>query len=62
MFRFNFIYAAKKDAAEKQIEAVKAQIDQQAAALDAKKKELTDRLEKEKKGTIDNALKGILKK
>ncbi len=58
---FEDFYASKKDAAEKQLSAVKSQIDQQTAALDARKKELTDRLEKEKKGAIDKTLRKILK-
>ncbi len=58
---FDAFYGAKKDAIEQQLTGVKGLLDKQTSALDAKKKELADRLGKEKKGVLDKALKGILK-
>ncbi len=55
------LFAQKKDAVEKQIAGVKTLIDQQSSALDAKKKDLTDRLEQAKKGALDKTLKKIFK-
>ncbi len=58
---FDDFYAARKSAVEGQLASYTQLIDQQTGALDAKKKELTDRLENEKKGKLDDALKGIFK-
>ncbi len=58
---FDDFYGKKKDAIEQQLSGVKGVLDKETASLDAKKKELTDRLTNEKKGALNKALKGILK-
>ena len=47
---------------QKQLGAYQSLISDKLSLADAKKKELTDRLEKEKKGKINDALKGLFKK
>jgi uncharacterized protein (TIGR03545 family) len=47
---------------QKQLGAYQSLIGDRLALADAKKKELTDRLEKDKKGNINDALKGLFKK
>ena len=59
---FEAVYKAKKEDAEQQIREYEAFVGHKLAFVDAKKKELTDRLEQEKKGPIDNALKNLFKK
>ncbi len=46
----------------KQLDAYQSLISDKLALADAKKKELTDRLEGEKKGKVNDALKGLFKK
>jgi uncharacterized protein (TIGR03545 family) len=59
---FDQLYTSKRTAVEQQLAAYTHLLDQQTGALDAKKKELTDKLESEKKGKLNDALKGIFKK
>jgi uncharacterized protein (TIGR03545 family) len=47
---------------QKQLGAYQSLISDKLSLADAKKKELTDRLEKEKKGKVNDLLKGIFKK
>jgi uncharacterized protein (TIGR03545 family) len=56
------LVADKKALIEKQIGSVQSLVDEKKSMIDAKKQELTDRLEKEKKGKVEGLLKGILKK
>jgi uncharacterized protein (TIGR03545 family) len=59
---FDKLYQAKRAELDKQLAAYKSLIDQQSAAVNAKSKELVDKLEKEKQGKVDDALKGLFKK
>ncbi len=59
---FETFYARKRDDVQKQIDAYQGQIKEKTDLLDSKKKELEARLEKEKKGALDNLMKGILRK
>jgi uncharacterized protein (TIGR03545 family) len=56
------LVAGWKGEVEKQLGAYQSVIAEKTALVDGKKKELTDRLEKEKKGKVNEMLKGILKK
>jgi uncharacterized protein (TIGR03545 family) len=56
------LVADKKAMIEKQVNALQSLVNEKKAMVDAKKQELTDRLEKEKKGKVEGLLKGILKK
>ncbi len=58
---FDQVFNTKKDAIEKQLTAVQGLVSQNLGMVDAKKKELTDKLEKEKKGQVNNALKKLFK-
>lgn len=59
---FEEIYAAKKDEVQKKLSAYQALVDEKTGMVDGKKKELEARLEQQKKGAIDNLMKGIFKK
>jgi uncharacterized protein (TIGR03545 family) len=59
---FEAFYAQKRDEVQKQIAVYQNLIKEKTDLLDSKKKELEARLEKEKKGALDNLMKGILKK
>jgi uncharacterized protein (TIGR03545 family) len=59
---FESFYARKRDEVQKQLDVYQGVIKEKTALLDGKKKELEERLEKEKKGALDNLMKGILKK
>jgi uncharacterized protein (TIGR03545 family) len=54
--------ALKRAEIEKQLTAYQSLVDEKLALVENKKKELTDRLEKEKQGKVEGLLKGILKK
>jgi uncharacterized protein (TIGR03545 family) len=56
------LVADKKAMIEKQITMAQSVVNEKKAMVDAKKQELTDRLEKEKKNKVEGLLKGILKK
>lgn len=56
------LVAGWKGEVEKQLGAYQSLLAEKSALVDGKKKELTDRLEKEKKGKVNDMLKGILKK
>ena len=58
---FETMYAEKKGEVEKRLASVQSLVNDNLSMLDGKKKELTDRLEKEKKGKVDDVLKKILK-
>jgi uncharacterized protein (TIGR03545 family) len=55
------LVADKKAAIEKQINGVQALVNDKKSMVDAKKQELTDRLEKEKKSKVEGLLKGLIK-
>jgi hypothetical protein len=59
---FEGFYSQKRAELQKQVDAYQSQITEKTGVLDAKKKELQARLEKEKSGAIDNLMKGIFKK
>jgi uncharacterized protein (TIGR03545 family) len=59
---FEAFYAQKRDQVQKQIDVYQNLIKEKTDLLDSKKKELEARLEKEKKGALDNLMKGIFKK
>jgi uncharacterized protein (TIGR03545 family) len=59
---FEALYTRKRDEVQKQIDVYHNVIKEKTALLDGKKKELEARLEKEKKGALDNLMKGIFKK
>jgi len=56
------LYNEKRGEIEEQINSYKTLISQHLTMVEGKKKELTDRLEKEQKGKVENTLKGIFKK
>jgi uncharacterized protein (TIGR03545 family) len=56
------LVADKKAVIEKQINSVQSLVNDKKAMIDAKKQELTDRLDKEKQSKVEGLLKGILKK
>ncbi|MGE5839422.1 MAG: TIGR03545 family protein [Deltaproteobacteria bacterium] len=56
------LYSEKRAEVEKQINSYQTLVNQHVAMVEGKKKELTDRLEKEKKGKVEETLKGIFKK
>lgn len=56
------LVAAWKGEVDKKLGAYQSLVTEKTALVDGKKKELTDRLEKEKKGKVNDVLKGILKK
>jgi hypothetical protein len=56
------LVADKKALIEKQISGVQSLVNDKKSMIDTKKRELTDRLEKEKKSKVEGLLKGILKK
>ncbi len=58
---FEAFYTAKRDQVQKQIDAYQNLIKEKTNLLDGKKKELEARMEKQKKGALDNLMKGILK-
>ena len=58
---FEAMYAEKKSAVESKLAGVQSLVDENLSLLDGKKKELSDKLEKEKKGKVDDVLKKILK-
>jgi uncharacterized protein (TIGR03545 family) len=59
---FEALYARKRDEVQKQLEVYQTLINEKTALLENTRKELEARLEKEKKGALDNLLKGVLKK
>jgi uncharacterized protein (TIGR03545 family) len=59
---FDEIYLAKRNELEKQLTSTNTQLAQVLALVDQQKKDLEAKLEKEKKGAIDGALKKLLKK
>lgn len=59
---FEAVYAAKRAEAEKKLAEYQAIVTEKIAMVDAKKKELEDRLEKEKKGKVDDAVKKLFKR
>jgi uncharacterized protein (TIGR03545 family) len=56
------LVAAKRAEIEHQLGAFQPLVDQKLAMVESKKKELTDRMEKEQRGKVNDVLKGILKK
>jgi hypothetical protein len=56
------LVSAQQQEIQKQLGAYQGLVDQKTAVVDGKKKELTDRLEKEKQGKAKDLLKGIFKK
>jgi uncharacterized protein (TIGR03545 family) len=56
------LVATKKADVERQLATYQALVNDKIAMVDGKKKELTDKLEKEKKGKVNDLLKGIMKK
>jgi uncharacterized protein (TIGR03545 family) len=56
------LVGAQQQEIQKQLGAYQGLVDQKSAVVDGKKKELTDRLEKEKQGKAKDLLKGIFKK
>ncbi len=58
---FEAFYASKRDQVQRQIDSYQNLIKEKTDLLDSKKKELEARLEKQKKGALDNLMKGILK-
>jgi uncharacterized protein (TIGR03545 family) len=59
---FETFYARKRDEVQKQVDVYQNLLKEKTDLLEGKKKELEARLEKEKKGALDNLMKGILKK
>jgi uncharacterized protein (TIGR03545 family) len=59
---FESLYAAKKAQVEQQLAQYQSLVTEKASVVDQKKKELEDRLEKVKKGALDDAVKRIFKK
>ena len=59
---FEAIYAAKRAEAEKRLAEYQAIVTENIALVDAKKKELEERLEKEKQSRVDDAVKKIFKR
>lgn len=59
---FEKMYASKIDDIKKQIDGYQSLITDKTALIEAKKKELTDRLNKEKNNFIEDKLKDIFKK
>ncbi len=58
---FENLYAARREQAQQTLDKYERLINEKRALIDAKQKELTDRLEQVKKGTIDQTLKKIFK-
>jgi uncharacterized protein (TIGR03545 family) len=56
------LVAEKQATIENQLKQYQSLVSEKLGLVDAKKKELTDRLEQEKKGKVNDLLKGILKK
>jgi uncharacterized protein (TIGR03545 family) len=56
------LVAAWKGEVDKKLGAYQSLVTEKTALVDGKKKELTDRLEKENKGKVNDLLKGIIKK
>jgi len=59
---FEALYARKRDEVQKQLESYQGLINEKTALLENTRKDLQARLEKQKKGALDNLLKGVLKK
>ena len=59
---FDTIYAAKKAQVEQQLAQYQSLVTDKISVVDQKKKELEERLEKVKKGALDEAVKKIFKK
>ena len=59
---FEAVYAAKRAEAEKRLAEYQAIVTENIALLEAKKKELEERLEKEKQSRVDEAVKKIFKR
>jgi molecular chaperone GrpE (heat shock protein) len=59
---FEALYARKRDEVQKQLESYQGMINEKTALLENTRKDLQARLEKQKKGALDNLLKGVLKK
>ena len=59
---FEKTFASKKDEINTRLKAYESLVTEKVSMLDGKKKELTDRLQKEQKGKVEDALKGIFKK
>jgi len=59
---FEALYAARKSQVEQQLAQYQSIVNDKISLVDSKKKELEDRLEKEKKGRIDDAVKKLFKK
>jgi uncharacterized protein (TIGR03545 family) len=59
---FEAIYNARKAQVEQQLAQYQAIVNDKISLVESKKKELEDRLEKEKKGKIDDAVKKLFKK
>jgi hypothetical protein len=59
---FEAIYASKKAQAEQQLAQVQSLVNEKVSIVDQKKKELEERLDKAKKGALDDAVKKIFKK
>ena len=59
---FDQLYKVRKEDAERQLKMYQAVIDEKVAMVESKKKELAEKLEKENKGKIQDALKGLFKK
>jgi uncharacterized protein (TIGR03545 family) len=58
---FEKLYTARREQVQQTLGRYEAQVNEKRALLDAKRKELTDRLEQIKKGAIDQTLKKIFK-
>ena len=56
------LYTAKKAQVEQQRAQYQSLVTEKISLVDAKKKELEERLEKAKKGALDEAVKRIFKK
>jgi len=59
--QFDQVLGSKRADVESQLNAVQALLTQNQGIVDAKKKELSDKLAKVKKGNVDNALKKLFK-
>ncbi len=59
---FETVYNARKAEVEQQLAQYQALVNEKISMVETKKKELEERLEKEKKGRIDDAVKKIFKK
>ncbi len=59
---FEVLYTAKKAQVEQQLAQYQSLVTEKISLVDAKKKELEERLEKAKKGALDEAVKRIFKK